>query len=70
MDNLAKRLFFWNYARGTWQYDLACLLIVMFIFLTPNSWFGSERNPATDGVNADVKASNIKKDENLTEVIR
>lgn len=34
-----KRLFFWNYARNTWQYDVLCALILAFIFLTPKSWF-------------------------------
>ena len=34
-----KRLFFWGYARNTWQYDVLCALILAFIFLTPRSWF-------------------------------
>jgi hypothetical protein len=34
-----KRLFFWTYARNTWQYDVLCALILAFIFLTPKSWF-------------------------------
>jgi len=39
-----KKIFFWNYARNTWQWDLLCLVILIFIFLTPKSWFdGSER---------------------------
>jgi hypothetical protein len=29
----------WNYDRGTWQYDVLCLLIIAFIFLTPKAWF-------------------------------
>ncbi len=36
-----KRLFFWTYARNTWQYDVLCALILAFIFLTPKSWFQS-----------------------------
>lgn len=34
-----KKLFFWGYARNTWQYDVLCALILAFIFLTPKSWF-------------------------------
>jgi len=39
-----KKIFFWNYPRNTWQWDLLCVVILIFIFLTPKSWFdGSER---------------------------
>ena len=30
---------FWNYERGTWQYDLMCALILAFIFVTPTRFF-------------------------------
>jgi hypothetical protein len=36
-----KKIFFWNYARNTWQWDLLCVVILIFIFLTPKSWFAS-----------------------------
>ncbi|MFN2492666.1 MAG: hypothetical protein ABR501_07280 [Pyrinomonadaceae bacterium] len=37
-------MFFWNYARNTWQWDMLCAVILAFIFLTPKSWFeNSER---------------------------
>jgi uncharacterized membrane protein YgcG len=40
-------MFLWNYARNTWQWDILCVLILVFIFLTPKSWFeGSERRTA------------------------
>ena len=29
----------WGFARNTWQYDVLCLLILAFIFLTPKQWF-------------------------------
>lgn len=39
-----KKIFFWNYARNTWQWDLLCVVILIFIFLTPQRWFsGGER---------------------------
>jgi hypothetical protein len=37
--NLLRKLFFWNYARNTWQWDVLCVVILIFIFLTPKSWF-------------------------------
>lgn len=39
MFSLLKRLFFWSYGRSTWQYDVLCVLILAFIFLTPKAWF-------------------------------
>ena len=57
-------MFLWNYARNTWQWDVLCVVILVFIFLTPKSWFvGSERQrsalhqspvPATVFVGAEV----------------
>jgi hypothetical protein len=39
-----KKIFFWNYARNTWQWDLLCVVFLIFIFLTPKWWFeDSER---------------------------
>ena len=34
-----KKIFFWNYPRNTWQWDLLCVVCLIFIFLTPKSWF-------------------------------
>ena len=33
------RSIFWAYERGSWQYDLFVLAILLFIFLAPRSWF-------------------------------
>ncbi|NNE98124.1 MAG: hypothetical protein HKN25_03800 [Pyrinomonadaceae bacterium] len=41
------RIILWNYERGTWQYDIFCLLIIAFIFLTPKAWFDSKGKIAT-----------------------
>ena len=39
-----KSVVLWNYRRTSWQYDVLCILILAFIFLTPKSWFeGKER---------------------------
>ncbi len=34
-----KGFVLWSYGRTTWQYDVLCVLILAFIFLTPKSWF-------------------------------
>ena len=47
MLGLLRKLFFWNYGRNTWQWDALCVVILIFIFLTPKSWFeNSERRGA------------------------
>ncbi len=33
------RTIFWSYERGTWPYDVAVVLIVVFVLLSPRSWF-------------------------------
>jgi len=44
LTSTLKKIFFWNYARNTWQWDLLCVVILIFIFLTPKRWFSeSER---------------------------
>ena len=37
----AKRVFFWTYPRTSWQWDVLCVLILVFIFLTPKGWFAN-----------------------------
>ena len=39
MVNTAKKIVFWTYPRTSWQWDVLCVLILVFIFLTPKSWF-------------------------------
>jgi hypothetical protein len=36
---ILSRTFFWSYERGTWQYDVAVVLILIFVLLTPRGWF-------------------------------
>jgi hypothetical protein len=33
------RTIFWSYDRGTWPYDVAVVVIVLFVLLTPRKWF-------------------------------
>ena len=39
-----KKVLFWSYERGSWQYDVMCVLILLFIFTVPNGFL---RNPQT-----------------------
>jgi hypothetical protein len=36
---ILRRTFFWSYERGTWQYDVAVILILLFVLATPPHWF-------------------------------
>ncbi|MCY7346501.1 MAG: hypothetical protein LH614_09825 [Pyrinomonadaceae bacterium] len=54
-----KNFIQWNYKRGTWQYDIFCLLIVAFIFLTPKTWFDKKERLATQTARLIVKAQDI-----------
>ena len=37
--NVLKKVIFWSYGRTTWQYDVLCVAILAFVFLTPKGWF-------------------------------
>ena len=39
IGQILSRTFFWTYERGTWQYDVAVVLILIFVLLTPRAWF-------------------------------
>jgi hypothetical protein len=41
-----KNVILWSYERGSWQYDVLCLLIIATIFLMPSSFFGDRDRPA------------------------
>lgn len=43
-----KKTLFWSYDRGSWQYDVMCVVILAFIFLVPNSVF-TQRASLTSG---------------------
>jgi hypothetical protein len=38
-SQILSRIFFWSYERGSWQYDLAVIAILIFVLLTPGRWF-------------------------------
>jgi|SRR5689334_21314739 hypothetical protein len=35
----ARPAVFWQYSRGSWQYDIIVGLILLFIFAPPRAWF-------------------------------
>ena len=39
VTDTARKVAFWTYPRTSWQWDVLCVLILVFIFLTPKSWF-------------------------------
>jgi hypothetical protein len=39
LGQILSKTFFWSYERGTWQYDVAVILILVFALLTPRDWF-------------------------------
>jgi len=41
-----KKILFWSYDRGTWQYDVMCVLILAFVMFAPSSAFHSRRPTA------------------------
>jgi len=51
-----KNIINWNYERASWQWDVLCILIMIFIFATPKEWFNTARTPATPQPAAAVKA--------------
>lgn len=53
---LLKRIINWNYERASWQWDILCILIMCFIFLTPKTWFDKHEKLATQTSRLIVKA--------------
>jgi len=52
LGQILSRTFFWSYERGTWQYDLAVILILVFVLVTPRGWFHDQPQsgaPVTPG---------------------
>jgi|SRR5271167_686812 hypothetical protein len=42
LGQILSRTFFWSYERGSWQYDVAVILILLFVLATPRAWFHDE----------------------------
>jgi len=67
MANPVKNFILWNHERGTWQYDVFCLLIIAFIFLTPKAWFEKRERLATQTARLIVKAEDFSPEQNEME---
>ena len=52
------RTFFWSYERGSWQYDLAVIAIVVFVLLTPGRWFHDQPTRAVPSPAAQIELLN------------
>ncbi len=39
MWQAVRRVLFWTYDRGSWQYDIIVLVILVFIFVSPQTLF-------------------------------
>jgi hypothetical protein len=64
MTNPIKNFILWTHERGTWQYDVFCLLIIAFIFLTPKEWFEKRERLATQTARLIVKAQDFSLEKN------
>jgi hypothetical protein len=64
---MLKDIIFWKYERASWQWDLLCFLIMLFIFLTPKSWFDKRERLATQTSRLIVKAKDFSPDRNNLE---
>jgi hypothetical protein len=42
-----KRLIFWDFPRGSWQYDVVVVLILLFIFAIPRDLFRDQPRAAS-----------------------
>lgn len=60
-----KNFVLWRYERGTWQYDVFCLIIIAFIFLTPKVWFEKREKLTTQTARLIVKAEDFSTDKSV-----
>jgi hypothetical protein len=55
---LSQRLFFWDFPRASWQYDVVVGLILAFIFITPREWFHDQPKALSVVLMASLHGSN------------
>lgn len=77
-----KNIILWSYERGTWQYDVLCVVILAFIFLTPKEFLDERYSSdptkntmqtqrtyiSTNDITAQAKA-NLKLNDLLADVV-
>lgn len=64
---MLKDIILWRYERASWQWDVLCLVILAFIFLTPKAWFDKKENLATQTSRLIVKADDFSTDKSTLE---
>lgn len=65
--NILKDIIAWKYERASWQWDVLCLLIIAFIFLTPKQWFDKREKLATQTSRLIVKAEDFSREKSEIE---
>lgn len=58
---ILSRIVFWSYERGTWPYDLAVAAIIVFVLLSPRSWFHDQPPvvPARDVAMVELRDADV-----------
>ena len=56
------RTVFWSFERGTWPYDIAVAVIVVFVLLSPRSWFHDQPplGPARDAALVELRDADLR----------
>jgi hypothetical protein len=55
LGQIFSRIFFWSYERGSWQYDLAVIAILIFVLLTPSRFFHDQPTRGVPSGSAQVE---------------
>ncbi|MBV9217039.1 MAG: hypothetical protein JO053_12770 [Acidobacteria bacterium] len=59
---MLKDIINWKYERASWQWDVLCLLCLVFIFGTPKEWFNKPKPPATQQQASTVLSADMSRD--------
>ena len=65
---ILSRIFFWSYERGSWQYDLAVIAILIFVLLTPSRWFHDQPTREVPTASAQVELLSEKGNQQVYKV--
>jgi hypothetical protein len=68
IGQIFTRTFFWTYERGAWQYDVAVVLILIFVLLTPRAWFHEQPQLGINAIPGEVKQLSSNADSDLYRV--
>ncbi len=55
-----KNVILWSHERGTWQYDMLCLLIIGTVFLVPSRYFGDRDRASVKSVQTIGQANAVR----------